>query len=230
MVRSPVRSMRTGTACSGSVIRMTSALQGPTWVVCPMSPLSSSTVCPLKTPLAAPRSMSRQCRGETAQLAVLARHRLVAHGAQLKIALRSAQPRVLRLQHLARLQAFAEPAPRGRRGVYRQLDRVGGRLQHVAQLFQVVLALVEVHDDDRQQRVEREAESCGAAPPQRSAGSCPERCHLRLARSSRYSRPKCPGPNSSISSRMRPPPRATQVSGSSATTTGSPVSLVSSLS
>ena len=35
----------------GSVIRMTSALQGPTRVVCPSSPWSSSTACALKTPL-----------------------------------------------------------------------------------------------------------------------------------------------------------------------------------
>ena len=38
IVRTPVRSICTGTACSGSVIRMTSALQGPTCVVCPSSP------------------------------------------------------------------------------------------------------------------------------------------------------------------------------------------------
>src|ERR1700676_4009641 len=55
-----------------------------------------------------------------------------------------------------------------------------------------------------------------------TTGCFPSRLH--------YSNPNMPGPCSSVSSRIRPPPRATQVSGSSAITTGRPVSSMSILS
>src|SRR2546430_119574 len=71
---------------------------------------------------------------QSAQLAVLARQGLVPHRAQLEVALRRAQARILGLQPLAALEALPDPAPGCGRGVHRELDGVSGGLQQVAQL------------------------------------------------------------------------------------------------
>src|SRR5207249_3961057 len=70
---------------------------------------------------------------QSAQLAVLARQGLVPHRAQLEVALRRAQARILGLQPLAALEALPDPAPGCGRGVHRELDGVSGGLQQVAQ-------------------------------------------------------------------------------------------------
>ena len=58
IVRSPLRTICTGTACSGSVISMTSALQGPTRSVWPSRPALATTLWPLNTLWFAPRLMT----------------------------------------------------------------------------------------------------------------------------------------------------------------------------
>src|SRR5207247_10360380 len=66
-----------------------------------------------------------QGRTQSAQLAVLARQRLVTHRAQLEVALRGAQACILGLQPLATLEALRDPMPGRGRGVHRELDGLG---------------------------------------------------------------------------------------------------------
>ena len=62
MVRTPERNTCTGSACSASVIRMISALNGPRRYTWPSTPSPVTTGCDLKTPWFAPRLTSRRWR------------------------------------------------------------------------------------------------------------------------------------------------------------------------
>src|SRR6185312_6213333 len=173
----------------------------------------------------------RQRLSQADQRGVLLRQRVIAHGAHLEIAKLGPQEPVLGLERVARGEAAPYPVPGRDRRAHGELDGVGRCLHDRVRALEPVEALIEDHEGDREDRVQGETEAGGAsAPLQRSTGPCCEARHLAFERSRRYSSPKWPGPISSISSRMRPPPRATQVRGSSATTTGSPVSSVRSLS
>src|SRR4029077_9843994 len=85
---------------------------------------------------------------------------------------------VLSLQLLAALEAAPDPSPGGGRGVHRELDGVGGGLQRIAQLLEVVLALIRLHTPAAQRAIQRKAKAGRPPPPlQRSAGCCPEGGH-----------------------------------------------------
>ena len=198
MVCTPVRSISTGTACSGSVTRITSELQGLTRVVWPSSPKLSSTAWPRNTPLCAPRLISSRCRrplsststtsvchggqggAQPAQLGVLALQGLEAHRLHRQLPVALAQGRVLGLQGFAGGQALLGPVPCLARGADRQLQGIGRGTEVVAGVGEPAAPAIEHHEHDRQDGIHGEAETRSGYPSLRCpVVSCAVGSHTR---------------------------------------------------
>jgi hypothetical protein len=101
----------------------------------------------------------REGVAETPQLAILASQGVIPHSAQLQLLLLFAQPFVFGAERVPCGKAFAQPAPGGRRGTDRELDRVRGCLQDEPGPFQPAVTLVQEHDHHGKDRIQGEAET-----------------------------------------------------------------------
>ena len=175
IVRTPLRFECTGIACSGSLIRITSAVPAFTLVTCPKMPSPSSTAWPLNTPSTAPLSSSTRWRNgsrstfrieatstRSATPAVFARISTQAPVFVLERR-KSLQLQVGQTQtgrefqvFLAQAPAIGErtghPAPGAKRKIDDPLHGMHDRAEPLAHLVDLVVALVGDHQPDRDRR------------------------------------------------------------------------------
>ena len=190
MVRRPLRLICTGIACAGSLIRMTSLVSCSTRATWPNTPPASSTACPTNTPSCAPLSTSTRCAkgvevhvhdvaddeavrdpgGAVAQRTQPLRfglQRLVALEPELRHAQLCLESGLVGAQRIAGRDAFAKPVPALERAFDGDLHRVGNDRQQAPNLAQMVVALVDDHQSQGQQRVQNTTKQ----QPRRSSGS-----------------------------------------------------------
>jgi hypothetical protein len=99
-----------------------------------------------------------QAFAQLAQFGVFLLERTGAHGLQLELALVGSQALIFSTQFGLSLEARGQCAPRRTRRVHGHLHGIGGGLQCKAQVLFPLAVLIVVHEHDRQQRIDREAQ------------------------------------------------------------------------
>ena len=190
MVRRPLRLICTGIAWAGSLTRMTSLVSSSTRATCPNTPPESSTACPTNTPVARalvdqdalakrieidihdvaddepigdPGGIVAQC----AQPLTLGLQGLVALQLEVREAQLGLQPGVIGAQGVAGGDALAKPVPALERARDRNLHRIGDDRQEAADPAEMVVALVDDDQSERQQAVQHAAEQQPGRSPRR---------------------------------------------------------------
>ncbi len=128
----------------------------------------------------------RQCRVQSAQLGVFLFQRLLPQHGQLQLLHLGTQLGVLRAQRAACREAVGHPVPRRQWRIYRNLHRVRGGLEPIADALGPLRALIQVHQRQGKDGVDGETQTGrGATAIDGPTDACAEAGHFTPVRSDR---------------------------------------------